>query len=179
MKILFDFLPIFVFFISYKFYGIYIATILILLVTLAQTGFMWFKHKKIELNHLITMVLVIVLGLATIFLRNELFIKWKPTAIYWVFAVLFFGSQFVGKKSFLELMVGQKVALPSHAWRVLSMSWTIFFLIMGIVNLYVAYNFSTDVWVNFKLFGSLGATIVFVILQSFYMGKYLKDVGRN
>ncbi len=174
MKLLFDFFPIVLFFLSYKFYGIYVATIIIIISSVLQTGVFWLKHRRIEFTHGITLASVLVLGAATIFFHNEMFIKWKPTAIYWVFALLFWGSQIIGKKSLLERLMGGKITLPKNVWHHLNLSWAIFFICMGGVNIYVAYHFNTDVWVNFKLFGTLGGTIVFVILQSLYMGKYLK-----
>lgn len=175
MKLLFDFFPIVLFFICYKFYGIYVATITIIIASLLQTGTFWLKHRRIEFTHGITLVLVIILGAATLFFHNELFIKWKPTAIYWVFALLFWGSQIMGMKPLLERLMGSKITLPHNIWQRLNLSWAIFFACMGGVNLYVAYYFNTDIWVNFKLFGTLGGTIVFVILQSLYMAKYLKS----
>ena len=105
MKLLFDFFPIVLFFIGYKFYGIYVATITIIIASLLQTGVFWLKHRRIELAHGITLFLVLTLGAATLLLRNEMFIKWKPTAIYWVFALLFWGSQAIGKKSLLERLM--------------------------------------------------------------------------
>lgn len=175
MKLLFDFLPIVLFFISYKLYGIYIATIVIIIASLLQTGIFWLKHRKIEFTHAITLVLVSVLGIATILLHNEMFIKWKPTAIYWLFALLFLGSEFIGTKTLLERLMDNKVNLPKAIWQKLNFAWIVFFIVMGAINIYVAYNFNTDIWVNFKLFGALGGTLIFGILQSLYMAKYLKN----
>jgi intracellular septation protein len=175
MKLLFDFFPILLFFVGYKFYGIYVATIIAMGASLLQVGFFWFKHRKIEITHAITLVLILVLGTATLFLQNAIFIKWKPTAIYWVFALLFLGSQMIGKKTFIQHLMDGKITLPRNVWQKLNLSWAVFFGCMGGINLYVAYKFNTDVWVNFKLFGTLGGTIIFGILQSLYMAKYLKN----
>jgi intracellular septation protein len=175
VKLLFDFFPITLFFLSYKFYGIYVATIVMIIASLLQTGMFWLKHRKIELTHGITLILVLVLGAATLFFHNEMFIKWKPTAIYWLLALLFLGSQMIGKKSILERLMSGKVTLPKNVWRRLDTSWAVFFICMGNANLYIAYHFNTNTWVNFKLFGTMGGTAVFVILQSLYMGKHLKD----
>ncbi|EKE01685.1 MAG: intracellular septation protein involved in cell division [uncultured bacterium] len=175
MKLLFNFLPILLFFIGYKFYGIYTATIVAMVASLLQVGFFWFKHRRVELTHTITLILILVLGTATLLSHNTLFIKWKPTAIYWVFSLLFLGSQIIGDKTFIQRLMDNKITLPQNVWQRLNLSWAIFFGLMGAVNIYIAYKFSTDIWVNFKLFGTLGSTVVFGILQSLYMAKHLKQ----
>lgn len=172
---LFDLLPIALFFIGYKFYGIYVATAIIIIASVLQTAFFWFKHRKFEFTHSVTLILVLILGTATILLKNEMFIKWKPTAIYEIFALVFLGSQIIGKKTLIERLMGSKITLPKKVWIRLNISWAIFFACMGAVNIYVAYNYNTDAWVNFKLFGTLGGTLLFGILQSLYMAKYLED----
>lgn len=174
MKLLFDFFPILLFFIGYKFYGIYVATMIAMAASLLQVLFFWLKHRKIEITHSITLVLILVLGAATLFSQNAIFIKWKPTAIYWIFAVLFLGSQVIGKKPFFQRLMDDKIALPTSVWQRLNFSWAVFFGCMGGINLYVAYHCKTDTWVNFKMFGTLGSTLVFGILQAIYMAKYLK-----
>lgn len=171
MKLLFDFLPILLFFIAYKFYGIYAATAIAMSASLVQIAFSWLKYRKVETMPMITSAIIMCCGAATLLLHNELFVKWKPTVIDWVFAALFLGSQLIGKKPFIQSLMGDKVDLPQDTWRKLNLSWVIFFIVMGIVNLYVAYQFSTDIWVNFKLFGALGCTILFGILQSLYIAK--------
>jgi intracellular septation protein len=141
-----------------------------------QIGLFWFKYRKFEFTHVIALILISVLGTATLLLRNKIFIKWKPTAVYWVLALLFSGSQIIGAKPFIQRLIGNKLTMPQNIWQRLNFSWVLFFGCMGGVNLYIAYNFSTDTWVNFKLFGFLGSTIVFGLLQSFYLRKYLKQV---
>ena len=175
MKLLFDFFPIVLFFLGYKFYGIYAATMTMIVASLLQTGIFWLKHRRLELTHVITLASGLILGAATLFFHNEIFIKWKPTAIYWVFAILFGGSQIIGSQPLIERLMGNKISLPKLVWQRLNLCWAVFFAGMGAINLYIAYQFNTNVWVNFKLFGTLGGTIIFVILQSLYMGKYLKD----
>ena len=177
MKLLFDFFPILLFFICYKFCGIYVATVVAMVASLLQVGVSWFKYRKIELTHTIGSILILVLGTATLLLQSTIFIKWKPTAVYWVLALLFLGSQIIGKKPFIQRMLGNKITMPQNVWQRLNLGWAIFFVCMGCVNLYVAYNFSTDVWVNFKLFGFLGSTVVFGILQSLYIRKYLTQIS--
>lgn len=174
MKLLFDFLPIVLFFASYKLYGIYVATIVIMVAATLQTGLFWLKHRRFDFTYTVTLILVVILGGATLFFQNEMFIKWKPTAIYWAFAVVFMTTQTITAKPLVQRLMESKITLPKPVWNRLNMIWSVFFSIMGAVNLYVAYNFSTPVWVNFKLFGILGGTIAFGIIQSVYLTKHLK-----
>lgn len=175
MQMLFDFFPIILFFTTYKFFGIYIATIVAIISSIAQTLFYRIKNKHFEFIHLITLVIITLLGGATIFLHNVIFIKWKPTVLYWVLALLFLATQFIGEKNLIQRMMDKKLSLPKKVWDKLNICWVAFFAVMGLVNIYVVYHFTTDVWVNFKLFGTLGLTILFVFIQSLYMAKYIKD----
>ena len=175
MKLLFDFIPIILFFVAYKLYGIYAATAVAIAATIIQVGFTWIKHRKVEKMHLITLVLIIVMGGLTLYLQDEQFIKWKPSIINWLFGIAFLGSQFLGKKPFVERMMSAEIELPSPVWTRLNLSWASFFITLGFVNLYVIYNFDTDTWVNFKLFGMLGLTISFILLQAIYISRYLPD----
>jgi intracellular septation protein len=173
MKLLFDFLPILLFFLAFKLFDIYIATAVGMVASLLQVAFYWLKHRRFESLHVITFVLVTVLGGATLLFHNATFIKWKPTAIYWAFAIAFLGSRFIGQKPLLQSLMEKNLTLPQTVWQRLNLSWVIFFGLMGTVNLYVVYHFSTNTWVNFKLFGALGLTIVFLIAQALYMTKYM------
>lgn len=174
MKLLFDFLPILLFFIAYKMADIYVATAVLIVVTLAQTGWIWLRQRRIEKLPLFTAGLVLVLGGATLLLKDPMFVKWKPTVVNWLFAVAFLGSRFIGQKTLLERMVGGQLELPAPVWVKLTFAWVIFFFAMGVANLYVAFNFDENTWVNFKLFGMLGLTLVFVLAQGAYMSRYLK-----
>ncbi len=176
MKFLFDFFPILLFFIAYKFYGIYVATAVIIVASVAQVGWFWLKHRRVEKMHLVTLVLVLLLGGATLFLQDPTFIYWKPTIVNWAFAIVFLGSQFIGNKNLLQRMLGGQITLTSQrVWTHLNIAWVLFFVSMGAINLYVAYNFEENTWVNFKLFGMMGLTIVFVLAQGFYLAKYIDD----
>jgi len=175
MKLLFDFLPILLFFIAYKIKGIAVATTVAIVVSCLQVAFSWYKFRKIERLHLITLILIVVLGGATLFLHNPLFFQWKPTIVNWLFAVTFLGSQFVGDKPVIQRMLETNVKLPDYIWRRLNFSWSMFFLIMGIANLYVVYHYDEDTWVNFKLFGMLGLTVIFVLLQAIYLARHIED----
>jgi len=179
MKFLVDFLPIVIFFAVYKYTNdIILATAVLIPATALQIGYTWFKTKTIEKMHIITLVLVLVLGGMTIALNDKTFIQWKPTLVNWLFALGFLGSQFIGKRTVIEMMMSGNIELPKPVWRNLNLSWVAFFIIAGAANLYVAYSFSEDTWVNFKLFGLLGMTFVFVILQGIYMSKYMKDTDQ-
>ncbi|HPF57650.1 MAG TPA: septation protein A [Candidatus Competibacteraceae bacterium] len=174
MKLLFDFLPILLFFIAYKVADIYIATGVLIIVTLMQTGWIWLRRRQLEKLPLITAGLVLVLGGATLLLKDPTFVKWKPTVVNWLFAVAFLGSCFIGQKTLLERMLGGQLELPAPVWVKLTLAWAVFFLAMGVANLYVAFTFDENTWVNFKLFGMLGLTVVFVLAQAAYMSRHLK-----
>ncbi len=175
MKLMFDFFPVILFFAAYKFKGIYVATSVAIVATLLQVGYLWLRHRRVEPMHLITLGLIVIFGGATLYLHDEQFIKWKPTVINWLFGVAFLTSQFVGDKPIIQRMVAAKVELPQLVWYRLNLSWALFFLFLGAINLFVVYSFDTDVWVNFKLFGMLGLTIAFVLLQAAFLARYMPE----
>lgn len=179
MKLLFDFFPILLFFVAYKFVDIYAATVVAIAATFVQVGISWFKYRKVETMHLVTLVIIVVFGGLTLYLHDEMFIKWKPSVINWLFGVVFLASQWLGEKTMIERMMGASLTLPDEVWRRLNLSWSSFFLVLGAVNLLVVYSFDTETWVNFKLFGMLGLTFVFVVLQSFYLSRYLPEPSPN
>lgn len=156
-------------------YDIYVATAVLIIASLLQTSAHWLMHRRFEKMHVITLVLVCVFGGLTLMLQNEMFIKWKPTVINWLFAVAFIGSQFIGKKSLIQRMMSDHMVLPNKIWLHLNIAWTLFFIALGFANLYVVYNFDTETWVNFKLFGLLGLTFVFVVAQSLYVARFIKE----
>lgn len=175
MKFLFDFFPILLFFIAYKLYNIYVATTVAIIAAFAQSGLFWIKHRRFEKMHLITLALIVVFGGATLIFHDEMFIKWKPSVLDWLFGVVFIGSQFIGEKTLVERMMGGNVSLPTAVWNKLNFSWGLFWLALGFANLYVVYHFNTNTWVNFKLFGTLGLTVVFVIAQSIYLMRHINN----
>lgn len=175
MKFLFDFFPILLFFVAYKMWDIFIATGVAIAATFVQVGLFWAKHRRFERMHLITLALIVVFGGLTIALRDELFIKWKPSILNWLFAAAFLGSQFIGKKPLVQRMLETNFSLPEAIWGRLNLIWIVFFTAMGAINLYVAYYFDTETWVNFKLFGMMGLTILFVIAQAFYLARHMPD----
>jgi len=175
MKMLFDFFPVALFFIVYKTYDIYTATAVLIAASAVQTCGHRIIKGRFENTHLITLALVSLFGGLTLVLQDEVFIKWKPTAINWLFTIVFIGSQFIGKKPIIERMMGANITLPASVWTRLNIAWAIFFALLGGLNLYVAFSFDTDTWVNFKLFGLMGLTFVFIIAQSFFLLPYLKE----
>jgi len=180
MKFLFDFFPVILFFVVFKSYddqlqGVLAATKVMIAASAAQIGLYWLKHRRFEKMHLITLALVAVLGGATIYFQNADFIKWKPTAVNWIFAAVFLGSEYVGKKSILKRMMDKNISLPEVVWTRLNYAWVMFFVLLGGINLYVAFSFSLDTWVDFKTYGMLGLTFAFVILQAIYMARYLSE----
>ncbi len=176
MKFLFDFLPILVFFAVYKGTGdIVLATAILIPVTAAQVGWTWFRHRRVENMHLVTLVLVTLLGGATILFQDATFIQWKPTVVNWLFALAFLCSEFIGERNLVQRMLEANLQLPAEVWTRLNAAWITFFTCVGGLNLFVAFNFDENTWVNFKLFGMLGLTLVFVVLQGLWLAKHLPD----
>lgn len=175
MKLFVDIFPIMLFFFAYKFAGIYTATVVAILASFLQVFFMWYKTRKIDTLQIITLLLITILGSATLFFHNEIFIKWKPTAVYWAFACAFLGTQLFTQKPLIQMVLDSQLKLPKLIWTRLNSSWALFFFIMGGTNLYVAYHYTTDIWVNFKLFGIVGATFLFTLLQGAFIARYLQS----
>lgn len=197
-KLLFDLFPVIVFFIAYKMGdanaeatrafmaeiglpqpagvdekpGIYLATLVAIVASFGQIGWVKLRGHKVETMLWVTLGIIVLFGGATLWLHDESFIKWKPTVLYWIFAAIILGAALFGRNVIRSLM-GAKLELPDAAWSRLNASWGGFFAFMGLANLVVALNFSTDAWVNFKLFGSLGLMLAFVIGQSMMLAKYM------
>ncbi len=181
MKLLFDFFPLILFFGAYKLYGIYVATSVAIVASLGQVIWFWFRHRRFETTHLITLSVILIFGGMTLIFRDDVFIKWKPTIVNWLFAVIVLGSQFLGKRTVLERLLGQQMTLPAPIWKTVNLSWGLFFLVSGALNLYVAFFFRTylddqirtDFWVNFKVFGLLGLTLAFSIIQMLLISRHI------
>lgn len=176
MKFLYDYFPIICFFISYKLYGIFVATGVTMAASLLQVGLFWLKYRRFETLHVVTLAFVLVLGASTLIFHNAMFIKWKPSVIYWVFSLVFLGSSYFTRKTVLERMLGNKIALPAKIWQRTNIAWGLFFAGLGGLNLYVVYHYTTNQWVNFKLFGTLGILIVFIIAQTVYIARYATEI---
>jgi len=179
MKFLTDFFPIILFFIAYKWQGIYLATGVAIAASFIQVGFFWLKNRCFDNSQLLTFFIILIFGGATLYLQDETFIKWKPTIINWLFAVACILSQFIGKAPLIQRMMSGGLSLADEIWKKLNSIWAAFFCLQGALNLYVIYNFDTDTWVNFKLFGMLGLTIAFIIAQGFYLMKHIQPVEQT
>ncbi|MDP1926999.1 MAG: septation protein A [Thiobacillus sp.] len=195
-KILFDLFPVIIFFVAYKIGdanaeasralmgslglamsatekpGIYLATLVAIIASIGQIGWVKLRGHPVETMMWVSLGIIVVFGGATLWLHDESFIKWKPTVLYWLFGGIIVGSMLFGRNVIKGLM-GSQMELPEPAWSRLNLSWGGFFIFMGLANLFVAFNFSTDDWVNFKLFGSMGLMLLFVIGQSMMLNKYL------
>ncbi len=173
MKFLFDLFPVILFFIAFKVYDIYVATAVAIVATFGQIGWVWFRHRKVDKMLWISLVLIVVFGSATLILHDETFIKWKPSVLYWLFAAVLLLAHALFKKNLIRAMMREQLTLPEPIWARLNASWAAFFTLMGAANLYVAFNYSTETWVNFKLFGFMGLMLAFVVLQGLMLGKYM------
>lgn len=178
MKFLFDLFPIILFFIAFKFGDIYTATIVAMVATFGQILWVYYRHRKIDAMQWISLILILIFGSLTIFLHDKTFIQLKPTVLYWLFsAILFISSEFF-KKNWIEILMGKQITLKTEnthsVWLKLNRAWSAFFLFMGALNLYIAFEFSEETWVNFKLFGSTGLLVVFVILQGVWLSRHME-----
>jgi len=178
MQSLIDFVPVVIFFVVYRVYGIYPATAAIIVAMAAQIAYQWIRYRKVSKMVLFSGAVVAVLGGITLALQDPTFIKWKPTIVSWVTAVAFLGSQFIGGKTLTERMLAQALegegALPWHWFNLL---WVVSFAALGALNLYVAYNFAEATWVNFKVFGVMGWMVLTIALQMAWIWLWLKGAS--
>ncbi len=181
MKLLFDFFPILLFFIAFKFFGIYVATGVAMAGAFLQNCFFYYQHRRFEMMHVATLIIILVLGAATFLLHDPLFIQWKPTVVYWMFALLFLLThRFTkSKKTLIQRLMEANIELPENIWAKLNTSWIIFFIFMGILNLLVMHYFSLNTWVDFKLFGTLALILIFGVFQGAYILKHVQRSPLN
>ncbi|MGD8925774.1 MAG: septation protein A [Thioalkalispiraceae bacterium] len=187
MKLLFDFFPVVFFYISYNFFktshgeikAMIIATAVLMAATVLQVGINWFKNRKIEKMHIIVLIMALVFGGATIYFQDKTYLIWKVTLVNWLFATVFFGSHFIGHTHIVKRMMQSAVELPDPIWDRLSYMWIIFFIALGAINLVVANSVDFDTWVDFKLFGLLGLTLVFIVIQTIYLSRHVKEVKES
>lgn len=178
MKLLLDFFPILLFFAAFKLWGIYAATGVAIVATVVQIAYFRFRYGKVEPMQWMSLGVIVVFGGATLLAQSEAFIKWKPTVLYWLMGAALVIGQLVFRKNLIRSVMGAQVELPDAVWLKLNWGWATFFAGMGVLNLWVAHNFDTDAWVNFKLFGGIGLMIFFVIGQALYLSRYVKDEGQ-
>lgn len=198
MKMLFDLFPVILFFAVFKLAGgnpdttqalaayigyqadplhlpVLFATATAIIATLAQIIWVKLKHGKVDTMLLVSFAIILVFGGATLLLHDEGFIKIKPTALYWLFALALLFSKILFKRNLIRSLMEEKMKLPEHIWTQLNLAWSGFFIFLGILNLYVAWNFPTDTWVNFKLFGATGIMFIFIILQTIVIAKHMES----
>jgi intracellular septation protein len=175
MKFLFDLFPVILFFVAFKLADIYVATGTAIVATIAQVAWLKLRGKKVENMLWVSLAIIVVFGGATLLLQDETFIKWKPTVLYWMFGAVLAGAALVFRRNLIRSMLSEQVQLPEPIWARLNWSWIGFFAFMGAANLYVAYNFSTDLWVNFKLFGGMGLMLLFVVAQALFLAKHIDE----
>ncbi|MFZ2163675.1 MAG: septation protein A [Sideroxyarcus sp.] len=175
MKLLFDLFPVILFFVAFKFAGVFWATAAAIAATFVQVGWVKYRHGKVDTMLWVSLGIISVFGGATLLLQDETFIKWKPTVLYWFFAAALLLAPILFKKNLMRALLQEKIALPDPAWSQLNLAWSAFFAVLGVINLYVAFNYSTDAWVNFKLFGATGIMFAFVLLQSLWLSKYVEE----
>ncbi len=204
MKLLFDLFPVILFFAVFKFAGaqpeaaqafashylaflvadgeitaqqapILLSTAVAILATLAQVLWLLLRRRHVDTMLWVSLVIIVVFGGATIYFHDEMFIKWKPTVLYWCFALALLGAQLFMRKNLIRSLMGQQMTLPDPVWDKLNLAWSAFFAAMGALNLYIAFNFPLELWVNFKMFGFIGLMIAFVIAQTAYLSRYLKE----
>ncbi len=207
MKFLFDLLPVILFFITLKvaeksaqaadvltqilgsiglntavkadLVPIMLATVVVVVATLAQIVWVKFRHGKVSNILIFSAALVTVMGGLTLYFQNAEFIKWKPTLLYWGTAIALVCAEVFWKKNLIKSMMGKELKLPEPVWKNLNLAWAAFFLIMGCINLYVAYYYSTDTWATYKLFGTTGLILLFTIAQSLAISKYLTEEEKS
>lgn len=177
MQLLFDLLPVIAFFVAYKLWGIFVATAVLIVGVLTQTAVSWIRHRKVSPMLLTSAVLVLIFGGLTLWVRDPAFIKWKPSIVNWLFAAAFLVSQYLRGPTIIQRMLGENVTLEPADWRRLNLMWVGFFLVAGALNLYVAYRFDEATWVNFKLFGLMGLTLAFALLQGVWIARKTERTG--
>ncbi|GAB4122914.1 MAG: septation protein A [Sideroxydans sp.] len=172
MKLLFDLFPVILFFIVFKVAGVFAATAAAIAATFVQVAWVKYRHGKVDTMLWVSLGIITVFGGATLLLHDETFIKWKPTVLYWFFSAALLFSPFLFKKNLMRALLQDKMTLPERAWQRLNLAWGAFFALLGLLNLYVAFRFSTETWVNFKLFGATGIMLVFILVQAAWLAKY-------
>jgi intracellular septation protein len=179
LNFLYELLPVLLFFIAFKFYGIYVATTVGIVISFVQLILSTILFKRLDKKQLVTLIIFVIFGGMTLYFHNPIFVKWKPSIVFWIFGIVLFFSHFIGKKTLmqrmLEAMLEGKATLPDFVWTRLNIAWTLFFITMGTINIYVAYTFTTETWVNFKLYGIMGLLLVFSFLQAFYLARYMSE----
>lgn len=189
MKQFIDFLPLIIFFIvtkmeprdvsilgyTFELGGVISATAILIISSIIIYGLLWYRQKSLEKSQIFTVSALIILGGLTVLLRDETFLKWKAPVVNWVFSVVFLGSQFIGSKPLIERMLSHAMTLPKPVWLKVNLSWVIFFGLMGCANWVAAFLIPGDFWIDFKVFGNLGLTLAFTVIQLLFLSRYLQE----
>lgn len=175
MRLLFDLFPVILFFIAYKTWGIYEATAVAIVAGVGQIVWLKLRRKPVDNMQWVSLAIIVVFGGMTLLLHDETFIKWKPTVLYGLFAIVLLVSRLAFGRNLIRAMMSKQVVLPAPIWERLNLAWVVFFSALGVLNIVVAYNFSTDAWVDFKLFGTLGLTLAFVVGQALYFSRHIQE----
>lgn len=182
MSLFYEVFPVFLFFLAFKFYDIYVATIVGILATFLQVIFTRLWSNKWDRKQLITLSVFVIFGSMTLYFHNPIFIKWKPTIVFWIFALVIIGSQLFTQKPLMqrlmEKFLEEKAHVPLQIWKRMNGIWAVFFLGLGALNLYIAYHFSNDAWVNFKFYGITSAFFLFSLFQAFYLMRYITETKK-
>lgn len=180
MQLFYEVFPVFLFFLAFKFYGIYVATMVGIITTSLQAMIYRIWLGKWDRKQVITLGVFLLFGGMTLYFHNPIFIKWKPTVVFWVFALFIFGSHLFSQKPLMqrimENMLQGKGIVPGRVWKRLNVFWGLFFVVLGSINLYVAYCFSNDAWVNFKFYGITAALLLFSVFQTLYLMRYMTEI---
>jgi len=180
MKLLFDFLPALLFFATLKIYGVFEATAVAMVAGILQIGWLYFR-SKVEIIHIVTVVMIVVFGGLTLYLQDPFYFKLKPSIIYWLFAAILLVTQWFGEKPAIQRVMGAQLKMPDAAWRSMNLGWGIFFTVIGFLNIYVAYFYGSDLpeeiqtehWAAFKVFGFLPLTLAFAVIQMLFLSKHI------
>jgi len=175
MKLLFDMFPVILFFVAYKAADIFVATGVAIVASVAQIAWLKLRRHPVENMQWVSLGIIVVFGGMTLLFHDETFIKWKPTVLYALFAAALLVGRYAMGRNLIRAMMGKQVRLPEPVWDRLNIAWVLFFVLLGALNLVFAFRFSTDVWVNFKLFGSLGLTVLFVVAQAVWFSRHVLE----
>lgn len=179
MKVFFDLFPVILFFIGFKLYDIFIATAIAIGATIALIIYSKVRHGKVEKMLMVNGIIISVLGGITLLLHDKTFIMWKPTVLYWLLAAALLISNMFFKKNLIQQMMGKMLNPPAAMWNKLNLLWVAFLIALGFLNLYVAFNYSENTWVNFKLFGVTSMMFVFMMAQTLFLKDYLIEPEAN
>ena len=180
MRWLVDYFPLILFFVAFKWQGIFVATAVAMAASVLQIAFLKWRKHEVGVIHWLGLVVIVLFGGATLALQDETFIKWKPTILYWLFGTILLVARIFFRRNLVQaLFKGHDLVLPESVWSRLTWAWIVFFAAMGVANLFFAYRLSTESWVNFKVWGGIGLFVLFALGQGLAIARYLPDQRSN